>query len=237
MLHTTKGIVLKIIRHGDRTVVLKAYTEQFGVRSYMVRAGGKGGIHTALLQPLNRLELVVNEQPERDIHTVREVRMEQPYTHLSTDPIRATLALFIQEVLYKVLHGEAADEEMFRFVQGALEAMDTAADIRNFPLVFLLRLSAEMGFYPSAPEHGEDRFDLREGEFIHGTAPHGHTLGPPLTGYLVALMSTDLYNTDGPSIPATYRRELLDHLLLYCSMHIEGLGTLRSPAVLQQVLG
>jgi len=237
MLQTTKGIVLKTIRHGDRTVVLKAYTEEFGLRSYMVRAGGKGGIAQAFLQPLNRLELVVNEQTERDIHTIREVRVDKPYTNVPFDPVRGTLALFVQEVLYKVLRGEAADPGMYGFVQDALEAMDTTADIRNYPLVFLLRLSGELGFSPALPTDGEDRFDLREGEFTQGVVPHGHTLGPPLSTHLIALLSTDFRTVDGPAIPAALRRELLDHLLLYFRMHIEGLGELRSPAVLHQVLG
>ncbi len=237
MLQTTKGVVLKIIRHGDRTVVLKAFTEQFGLRSYMVRAGGKGGIPQALLQPLNRLELVVNEQAERDIHTIREVRADKPYTNVPFDAVRGTLALFVQEVLYKVLRGEAADPGMYGFVQEALEAMDTTAEIRNYPLIFLLRLSGELGFSPAPPVDGEDRFDLREGEFIRGVAPHGHTLGPPHSTHLIALLAVGFHTTAGPVIPATQRRELLDHLLLYFRMHIEGLGELRSPAVLHQVLG
>jgi hypothetical protein len=41
----------------------------------------------------------------------------------------------------------------------------------------------------------------------------------------------------GPVIPASQRRELLDHLLLYFRMHLEGLGELKSPAILHQVLG
>lgn len=237
MLQTTKGIVLKTIRHGERTVVLKVYTEAFGLRSYMLRAGGKGGVAPALLQPLNRLELVVNEQSERDIHTIREVRVDKPYTNVPFDAVRGTLALFVQEVLYKVLRGEACDPGMYGFVQEALEAMDTAADIRNFPLVFLLRLSAELGFSPAPPTGGEDRFDLREGEFIQGMVPHGHTLGPPLSTHLIALLATDFDTVDGPALSATHRRELLHHLLLYFRMHIEGLGELRSPAVLHQVLG
>ena len=237
MLHTTRAIVLKTIRHGDRTVVLKAFTEDFGLRSYMVRAGGKSGVATAALQPLNRLEIVVNEHPERDLQTVRELRVQRPYTAIPFDPVRGTLVLFVQEVLYKVLRGESADPEIFNFLDEALEAMDTAADVRNFPLVFLVQLSGQLGFQPAFPAPDEDRFDLREGEFIRGAAPHGHTLGTELSGHLAALLSVGFADLPGPAIPAMERRELLDHLLLYYRMHIEGLGELRSPAVLHQVLG
>lgn len=237
MLVTTRAIVLKTIRHGDRTVVLKAWTQRSGLRSLVLRTGGKRGVSNAALQPLNRLEVVMDEHPERDLHTVRELRVERPYTQVSLDPVRATLALFVQEVLYRVLREEAADEDMQAFLDEVLEAMDTAVDVRHFPLVFLVMLAEQLGFRPEPPQPGEDRFDLREGYFLAGAAPHGHTLGPPLSLALAQLLEHDLHTMAQLTIPAPQRRELLDHLLLYFRMHREGLGELRSPAVLHQVLG
>ncbi len=237
MLHTTRAIVLKTIKHGDRAVVLKAYTELFGLRSYVIRVGGKSGVAQAAVQPLNRVEIVANEHPERELQNVRELRVDRPYQQVPYDPVRGTLALFVQEVLYKVLRGEASDPDLFEFLSEALEAMDTSSDVVNFPLIFLIQLSAQLGFKPSAPAPGEDRFDLKEGEFIRGAAPHGHTLGPVLSGHLATLLNVDLMDENAPHIPTSARRDLLDHLLLYYRMHIEGLGELRSPAVLHQVLG
>ncbi|MBX2973080.1 MAG: DNA repair protein RecO C-terminal domain-containing protein [Flavobacteriales bacterium] len=237
MLHTTQAVVLKTIRHGDSTVVLKALTELLGVRSFMVRTGKKGGIAQAALQPLNRIELVAHEAPERDLLTVRELRVYEPYSRVSFDAVRGALALFVQEVLYRSLRGETADPGLFAFVQETLRAMDTAPDVRNFPLVFLVRYSEQLGFLPSPSGDGEDHFDLLEGEFVHGAGRHGHTMGPPLSLHLAALLPVDFTTMDRIAIASAQRRELLDHLLLYFRMHVEGLGELRSPAVLHQVLG
>jgi len=237
MVHTTRAVVLKVIRHGDTTVVLKAYTELFGTRSFLVRTGGRTGASRATLQALNRLELVANEDRERDLHATRELRVARPYQNVPFDPVRGALALFVQEVLYKVLHGEAGDHELYGFVEEALEVMDSTAEVRNFPLIFLLLLAAQLGFSPSPPAEGEDRFDLREGHFVRGAAAHGHTLGPQLSVQLAALLPIQWQDMPGPVIPASQRRELLDHLLLYFRMHLEGLGELKSPAILHQVLG
>lgn len=237
MLHTTRAIVLKTIRHGDSTAVLRAFTETMGVRSFLVRAGRKGQSAQAALQPLNRLEIVANEAPERDLMNVRELRVERPYTRVPFDAVRGTLVLFVQEVLYRLLRGETADAELYAFVEEVLEAMDTAPDVRNFPLVFLVRLSEQLGFLPAVPAMGEDRFDLKEGEFVSGAGRHGHTLGPPLSTHLATLIPIGFTEMDRLSIGAGQRRELLDHLLLYFRMHVEGLGELRSPTVLHQVLG
>lgn len=237
MLHTTRAIVLRTFRHGDRTVVLKALTEGFGMRAYMVRAGGKGGAAAAALQPLSRLEMVVTEHVEREMHSVRELRVQRPYTQLHTDPVRGTLALFVQEVLYRTLREGSADEALFAYVEEALEAMDTATDIRCFPLMFLLGLSAHLGFRPEGPGPGEDRFDLKEGHFTRDRAAHDHTIGQPLSGHLAALLQADLGSMGRLEVPAAHRRELLDHLLLYYRLHTATSGELRSPGVLHQVLG
>lgn len=236
MLQTTRAIVLKTIRHGDHTVVLKAWTERFGKRSYLVRTGKRGTAISAL-QPLNRIELVVDEHPERDLHIAREVRVERPYTRLPFDPVRGALALFVQEVLYKVLKEESPDPSLNELLGRALEAIDTADDVRHFPLVFLIQLSGHMGFFPEPPVGGEEYFDLQEGHFLPQAHPHGHTLGPPLSHAFIRLLDADLEHMVQLNIPGPQRRDLLNHLLLYFRLHLEGLGEMRSPAVLHEAIG
>ncbi len=236
MLHTTRAIVLKTIRHGDSSVILKSFTERFGIRTYVVRAGSKKGARMAMLQPLNRVEMVVTENAERDLNNVREIRLAEPYKRIPFDPVRGTLALFVQEVLYKVLREESADQQLYTFVEQALETMDQQEDVRHFPLLFLLQLSAHLGFLPEPPQEGEDRFDMKEGYFMRGDAPHGHTMGPPLSFALARLLLAHRFDPPGIALPLEHRRQMLDHLLLYYRLHVEGLGELRSPAVLHQVL-
>jgi DNA repair protein RecO (recombination protein O) len=237
MLITTRAIVLKVIRHGDSTLVLKAWTAHAGLRSYMVRAGGRRGSAMAALQALNRLELVVNEQADRDLHTVRELHVAEPFHRIPVEAVRGSVALFVQEVLYKVLRQESADEGLNAFLEEALEVLDTTPDLSHFPLLFLLSLSGHLGFLPEAPGPGEDRFDLREGHFTKGHGEHAHTLGPPYSLALAALLGAGMNALPAPPIPASQRRILLDYLLLYYRMHLEGMGELRSPEVLHQVLG
>lgn len=237
MLYTTRAFVLKTVRHGDSTVVLKAYTESLGLRSFLVRVGKKGGITQAALQPLNRIELVAHEAPERDLLTVRELRVERPYTSVPFDPVRGALALFVQEVLYRTLRGETADRELFAFLEEVTTVIDTAPEVRNFPLVFLVRFSEQLGFLPSPPGPGAEHFDPVEGVFVASNERHGRTLGPPLSTIYASLLALPLAELDAVRILSGQRRELLDQQLLYFRLHVEGMGELRSPRVLHQVLG
>ncbi len=236
MLHTTRALVLRAIPHRDRMVVLKAYTEEFGLRSYLVRGNAQRGLPQALLQPLNRIELVVDERAERDLHHVREMRLYRPYLNIHGDAVRGAVLLFLQEVLYRTLREEASDPALYAFLDSALGRLDETADVRHFPLVFLLRYATMLGFAPEAPEAAAPYFDLQEGRFVHELPLHAHAIGPPLTAVLAALLPLDLETTADVTVPWAQRRELLDLLLRYLRLHVPGAPELRSPEVLHQLL-
>ncbi len=234
MLHTTRAVVLRTIKHGDHTTVLKAYTEAFGARSYMVRVD-KSASRNAALQPLARLELVVTETNEREMHAVRELRVDHPYSSLHIDHARGALALFTQEVFYRSLREETADPALFAFVQRSLEAMDKGDDIAHFPLVLLINLAKHLGFSPEPPAPDEDRFDMQEGCFFRGIPQHGQCMEPAQSAAFASLLKAD-FLIGVPPMSTALRRDLLDLLLVYFRLHVEGFGELRSLEVLQQVL-
>lgn len=239
MLQTTKAVVLRTVKYADKSVVLRAYTERFGLRSYMVRTGAKGASHLAALQPLSRVELVVPEAGERDMRTVRDMRMDRPYTRVQREPVRGVLMLFAQEVFDRALREESADAQLYAFVQETLESMDTGTDMAHQPLLLLVGLSRQLGFFPMAPEADEQRFDLREGYFFRGDAPHEFCMEPAQAALFAELIA-HVEMQEGTVAPlkasSEVRRRLLDDLLIYYRLHVEGFGELRSLDVLRAVL-
>lgn len=233
---TTRAIVLRTVPHRDKLVVLKVYTEAHGLRGYLVRNGGRGGMAPALHQPLNRLELVADERADRDLMHLHEARVESPFRSAHADPVKATVLLFMQELLYRTLKEEVHDAELFAFLHHALEVLDQSVEVAAFPLLFLLNYGRFLGFHPEPPRSGHDHFDLQEGEFVP-PASGGHVMGPPHSSDLAMLLDQPMDAAAHLKLPAARRRALLDRLLLYYQLHIESLGQLRSPAVLHQVLG
>ncbi len=231
-----KAIVLRAIAHGDRTHVLKTWTSHAGARSYLVRAGSKRGASVAALQPLSRIELVAEERADRDLPIAREMRIDEPYQRLLADPLRATVALFVQELLYRVLRAESDDPELDLAVRKGLQALDSAEQLRWFPHLLLVSLSGPLGFRPEAPLPGQDHFDLQEGCFTQAGARHGHLVAPPFSTALARLLEHEPGEDPPIRIPASQRRQLLDQLLLYYRIHLEGMGELRSPDVLHAAL-
>ena len=61
MIAKTRGIVLRNTNYSENSVVSKIFTEVFGVQSYLINGirNNKGAIKTAIIQPLNILDLEV----------------------------------------------------------------------------------------------------------------------------------------------------------------------------------
>lgn len=229
MLVTAEAIALRAIAHGDRSVVLRTWTRHAGVRSYLARTGAKA--RPAVLQPLARIEVIADERPDRDLHAARELRVRKPFVRIPFDPVRGAIVLFAQELLLRVLRAESADEDLHAAAEAVIEDIDSADDLHVLPHRMLLRLAAPLGFQPEIPDSAEDHFDLEEGRFTQAGARHGHLLAPPYSTALAQLLR------DQPvSLTSVQRRALLDHLLLYYRLHVDGMGELRSPGVLHAVL-
>lgn len=235
MLHTTRAVALRTFRHTDNTLVMKAYTEAFGARSYLVRTGKRAGMRQAPVQPLDRLELVVTESGDREMHTVREMRVFLPYTNLAADPVRGLVLLFAQEVFYRTLRAGAPDPPLFHFVLETLEAIDTGGDPGAVPVLLLVRLAHHLGILPQPPPDAEGHFDLREGSFTKGSPAHAFCMDLESSALFARLLHAELR---GGSLPVPMKRQkvLLDQLLIYFRLHVEGFGELRSPGVLHDVL-
>lgn len=235
----TRAIVLRTVKYSDRSVVLRAYTERFGLRAYIVRTGGKDTSRQAALQPLSRVELVVPEAGEHRMRTVRDLRIDRPYTRVQQEPRRGVLLLFAQEVLDRTLREEAADPRLFDFVLETLESLDTDPDTAHQPLLMLVGLAKRLGFFPEPPQEGEDRFDLREGYFFRGEAPHEFCMEPAsaaLFAQLITQVEDRVHEGRLHGSSAAVRRCTMDDLLLYFRLHVEGFGELRSLDVLRTVL-
>lgn len=235
-LGTTRAFVLRAIRQADRSLVLKVFTEEAGSRAYLVRTGGRSGVRPALLQPLARLELVGTEHPERDIQFLREARVERPYTDLDRDPIRRTIALFAQEVLYHVLRQQGPDPGLFRSVHAALDELDSAPELALYPQSLLLLLAAHMGFFPAYEEGDGPYFDPMEGVFLRSPAPHVHAWTQEDSASLQLLLQQWPERIAAADLGPSKRRVLLDGLLQYFRLHVPGFGELHSPAILHAVL-
>ena len=105
MLHKIRGIVIKTTDYSESSVVAQIFTDKFGLQSYLINGvkKTKSKIKSNMLQPLHLLEMVVYHKPTGNLQRISELRNQPVLQSIPYDTIKSSLALFINEVLYKSL--------------------------------------------------------------------------------------------------------------------------------------
>lgn len=221
MLHKTRGIVFRFTKYGESSIIVTIFTELFGIQTYLVNGvrskSAKGKI--ALFQPLTLLDLVVYYKENANIKRIKEVKCLHQYQSLAADLRKSTIAIFISEVLNKTVKDESHAQEIFEFLYHALILLDhQQTAIENFHLIFLIKLSRFLGFgaHQSDEILGARMLDQEE------------------ENILKKLLQTDFTEV----IPMTnlQRRNVLEAILRFYTLHIESLGEIKSVQVLREVM-
>lgn len=239
MLHKTRGIVFKTTDYGETSVIVQIFTEKFGLQSYIINGVKKprAKISRNMLQPLHLLDMVVYHKNTGQVQRIAELKNSPVLQTIPYDVIKSSIVLFLNEVLYKAVRQQSADENMFDFIFNAIEWLDNQTEgVANFHLLFLTRLTRFLGFSPNQIAN-PDYFDMKNGVFSK-YKPEGFSyLSPPHTQNFYDLLQSSFENINQLKFTNDERRYLVQKLLEYYALHIEGFGNIRSHEVLEEVLG
>jgi DNA repair protein RecO (recombination protein O) len=224
MLLKTRGLVLNYIKYRETSIIVKIYTEEFGLQSYIINGirNKKTKTGIALFQPLTILDLVVYHKENKSLHRISEVKCHSPFRSIPFEIKKSSITMFIAEILNKTLKEETPNKELFDYLVNTILFFDTTKkNYENFHLKFLLNLSAYLGFAPSTPND-----ILKPG--IANTSENE-------LKFLDILINTD--GSDILKMDNSIRRKILEHLLNFYTSHIENFGRVNSLKILKEVLG
>ncbi|MBP6609754.1 MAG: DNA repair protein RecO [Paludibacter sp.] len=238
MLIKTKGIVLHTLRFSDTSTIVTIYTEMYGRTSFMVRGmnNKKSTTKAAFFQPLTLVDMDISFHPGKELHTIKDIRIDIPLAGISINPIKNALALFISEILYRTLRLSTPDEQLYVFLAQSIQVLDHTQELTaNFHLVFLLKLTRFLGCEPHFNQQSGKCFDLMNGEFVQMRPLHVHYITDPLTEALCQLATVDYFSMSDLNISRSVRIDLLKTLIEYYKLHIPNFHIVNSLAVLQSV--
>ena len=222
MVHKTKGIVFRLTKYGETSIIVNIFTEQFGLRGYIVNGvRGKSATNKiALYQPLTLVDLVVYHREHANLERIKEIKCLHPFHSITIDVQKSSIAMFISEIMNKTVREESPNAELFGFLFESIYALDTLQQgYENFHLVFLLKLSRYLGF---------GAYQANE---VVGGRPADKTTEQTLEKLVRAAYQEHIVLTN------SQRRTTLELLLKFYADHIDNLGEIRSVQVLREVLG
>lgn len=244
MIFKTKGIVLRIVKYGETSLVVGIYTELFGLQSYMVngvRTFTKRGPGKAnLFQPGSILDLVIYHNELKNLQRLKEFKWSYLYENIFSDVRRNAVALFMVELLQKTIKEPEPNASLFYFIEDALIHLDRATPgiVANFPLFFALHLTIFFGFRISDDfSDKKNILDLQNGTFVDERPDHPHFVEGQfsyITSQLLKVMQPA--ELDQLRLNQEFRRSLLQAFQDFYALHIQDFGTMKTLVVLQEVL-
>ena len=95
-MEQSRAIVLNKINYSESSLILKIYTEQQGLLSFIVKGirGKKGKLRLAQFQSLNLLEIDYKRYGKSELRYITDLKITVPFCDLLFDPIKELLLYF-----------------------------------------------------------------------------------------------------------------------------------------------
>ncbi len=241
MIQKVRGIVLHHLNYGDTSIIVQLYTDLYGRISVMIKGarGQRKNRKASLYHPLAILDMEIYYKENRDLQQIREAKAVVPLQGILSDPIKNAVSLFLAEVFYRSIREKEANPGLFDYLFNNIQfynLMDTGISL--FHLHLLVGLTRYMGFRPDLPkDDGDYWLDLETGSFSITRPIHSMRMEPALSRQLIQLMRVTADQLGTFHINRSDRNLLIEKLLDYYSLHLEGMGKIKSFSVLQAVFG
>ena len=236
MLINTRALVISALKYGEADLIVKCFTEDAGLKSYLLRnilKSKKGKLRTAMFQPATQLELVAVHKDKGTLESIREAKVIQPYSSLHTDILKTSIVLFLSEMLRNSIQEEEANRPLYTFLEHAFLWLDLNAQTANFHLLFLLELTKYLGFYPDTSALENPYFNLETGNFE--TVDSRYCIGEENLKTLKALLGINFDALSTLKLNQNRRTAFVTMLLAYYELHVHGFKKPKSLAVLSSL--
>ena len=239
MMTRTKAVVLRTVRYGDSSLVVDMLTEQQGRVAFMVKISNSshGKMRKQLFQPLNIVEIDFDFRLKASLQRLRDIRLAAPLASLHLDPYKLSIGMFLSEFLSYATRDEQESELLFRFVESSILWLDEVdRGYANFHLVFMMRLTRFVGFFPNTEEvEPQAYFDLLNGCFTLEPPPHAHFLMPAEAGKIGLLMRLNYKTMHLCAMSRMERNRCTEVILEFYRLHVPGFPEMKSLEVLRQL--
>lgn len=222
-LHKTRGIVLNQIKYKETSLIVRIFTESWGLQSYLVHGvrmqKPKHGM--ALFQPLTLLELVVYRKKQGGLQRLAEVKCYKPNNNILGDIKKASITIFLAELMAKVVREEDQNQPLFNFIWQSVITLDQQADnYELFHISFLLKLGHYLGFGISKAQ--DIYAQLRRAGQHHGSSQDS-----------ITVIDNLIQGGHAAPVARLLRRNITEAIIKFYQLHIESLSTIKSLSVLQ----
>lgn len=234
------GIVLNVRKYNDKNCIVTLFTRERGRLSFISPTGsGKASMaRRARLQPLSIISSEINFKNNAELQRLGAVTPSEIWSDIYFDPSKRLIALFISEFLYRLLNATMPDAPLFDFLVSSIRLLDSQKKgITDFHIPFLVSLLSFSGIQPNLEGYEEGKaFEFSSGSYVAAAEAKEPALRGEEAKVLPLILRIDFNNIKRLRLTTRSRRQILYGLLNYYSYHYPGIGTMKTPEILREIL-
>ena len=165
MSYSCKAISLGYKKINSSTVICTLITEKFGLVSYLIKGfqSKKSKTKINTLEPMGLIQIKSAQSKNRNLQRLDEIRLLVPPTNFISAKL---LKLFYTEFLKKVISESTEDISLFNFLWKITFDLNGNKRInKSDHLLFIIKLTNYLGFYPNVMNIKNSYFNLENGDF------------------------------------------------------------------------
>lgn len=232
----TRAVVLSLIKYSENRLILHLLTKDAGRQSYITYASRRNGSRRNIFQPLQIIEFKVQKPRVGTIPSLSDVIVEYPLLSIYTDPRKSTIAMFIGEILYRLVTEPLDDSNMYEFVEKSVLALETMEEgTTNFHLWFLVRFAARMGW--ALPDGFSEGFwmDIKNGFYTPIMPTHPERIAPQFCKIIDCVRNLKMENLPSLELSRENRRNVLEALVEYYRFHSNAFSQMNSVSMFAEI--
>lgn len=234
--YRTRAIVLSLIKYSENRLILHLLTRDSGRQSFITYASRRNGSRRNIFQPLQIIDFKAQKPRANAMPSLADVIVEYPLLSIYTNPMKSTMAMFIGEILYRMVTEPLDDNRMYEFVEKSVLALETMDQgVVNFHLWFLVRFAARMGW--ALPEGHSDGFwlDIKNGMYTPLMPGHPQRVAPRYCETIERVRHLNMDELHTLVLSREDRRNVLDALIDYYRFHSNAFREMNSVSMFAEI--
>lgn len=237
--YCSKAIVLSSIPYSESSIICKLYTEEFGLKSYIVRSAKKKNspTPTSHFQPLNIIEFEAYNSIKSKLETIRTSSLILENQNLNFSIVKNAITFFVAEIIHLSLKEANPNKELFDYLFNQIHLLKNSKDedLAEFHLHFMIQFADHLGLAPmNNYSEYEVFFDPIAGKFTNKADAQNFNKQTSFT--LHKFISQKEITNEKICKNKVERNIILEALIIFYSIHITNHSQIKSHKILTTIL-
>jgi DNA repair protein RecO (recombination protein O) len=235
-----KAIVLSSIPYSESSLICKLYTEELGLKSYIVRSAKKKSspTPTSHFQSLNIIEFEAYNSLKSQLDTIKTSSLILENQDLRFSIVKNALTFFVAEVVHLSLKEANPNKELFDYLFYQIHLLKTSKDehLAEFHLYFMIQFAEHLGLAPM-DNYSSTAVSFNPSLGLFSENVEAENFNAELSFQLHSLISNCKEKTYQRICKNKIERNsLLDALIIFYSIHITNHQPIKSHKILTTIL-